>query len=43
MDEIYKEYSKYIFNYLSSFTSADIAEELMQETFYSAMKNIHNS
>lgn len=41
MDEIYKEYSKYIFNYLSSFTSADIAEELMQETFYSAMKNIH--
>lgn len=41
MEEIYKEYSKYIFNYLSSFTNAEIAEELMQETFYSAMKNIH--
>lgn len=41
MEEIYKEYSKYIYNYLSSFTNAEIAEELMQETFYSAMKNIN--
>lgn len=42
MEEIYKEYSKYVFNYLLSFTNnAEIAEELMQETFYSAIKNIH--
>lgn len=41
MEEIYKEYSKYVFNYLSSFTNSEVAEELMQETFYSAMKNIH--
>lgn len=42
MEEIYKEYSKYVFNYLLSFTNnVEIAEELMQETFYSAIKNIH--
>lgn len=42
MEEIYKEYSKYVFNYLLSFTNnAEIAEELMQETFYSVIKNIH--
>ena len=42
MEEIYKEYSKYVFNYLLSLTNnAEIAEELMQETFYSAIKNIH--
>lgn len=42
MEEIYKEYSKIVYNYLLYFTSnPDIAEELMQETFYSAVKNIH--
>lgn len=41
MEEIYKEYSKYVFNYLLSFTdNPEIAEELMQETFYSAIKNL---
>lgn len=42
MEEIYKEYSKYVFNYLLSLTNnVEIAEELMQETFYSAIKNIY--
>lgn len=42
MEEIYKEYSKCVFNYLLSFTNnTEVAEELMQETFYSAIKNIH--
>lgn len=42
MEEIYKEYSKFVFNYLLSFTKdVEIAEELMQETFYSAIKNIY--
>lgn len=43
MEEIYKEYSKIVYKYLLSLTSnTDIAEELMQETFYSAIKNISN-
>lgn len=42
MEEIYQEYSKYVFNYLLSFTNnAEIAEELMQETFHSVIKNIN--
>lgn len=42
MEEIYKEYSKFVYNYLLSLTNnAEIAEELMQETFYSAIKNIN--
>lgn len=42
MDEIYKKYSKFIYNYLLGLThNRDIAEELMQDTFYSAVKNIH--
>lgn len=42
MEEIYKEYSKIVYNYLFSLTNnTDIAEELMQETFYSAVKNIN--
>lgn len=41
MEEIYKEYSKIVYKYLLSLTSnVDVAEELMQETFYSAIKNI---
>ncbi len=43
MENIYKEYSKIVFNYLLSLTNnTDLAEELMQETFYSAIKNIRN-
>lgn len=42
MEEIYKEYSKIVYVYLISLTNnSEIAEELMQETFYSAMKNIN--
>ena len=42
MEEIYKDYSNYVFNYLLSLTNnVEISEELMQETFYSAIKNIH--
>lgn len=42
MEEIYKEYSKIVYNYLLSLTcNSGIAEELMQETFYSAVKNIN--
>ena len=38
MEEIYKEYSKKIYSYLLSLTNnPDIAEELLQETFYSAI------
>lgn len=41
MEEIYKDYSKKIYIYLLSLTNnQDIAEELLQETFYSAIKNI---
>lgn len=42
MEELYKEYSKIVYNYLLYFTNnPDIAEELMQETFYSAVKNLN--
>lgn len=42
MEKIYEEYSKYVFSYLLSFTNdIEIAEDLMQDTFYSAVKNIH--
>ena len=41
MEEIYKEYSKVVFYYLLTLTNdTEIAEEIMQETFYSAIKNI---
>ena len=43
MDDIYQEYSKAVYNYLLSLTkNKHIAEELVQETFYSAVKNINN-
>ena len=43
MEEIYKEYSKIVYTYLFSLTcNSELAEELMQETFYSAIKNINN-
>lgn len=42
MDEIYKKYSRIIYNYLLSLTNnPELAEDLMQETFYSAVKNIN--
>lgn len=42
MDEIYNKYSKIVYNYLLGLThNSALAEELMQDTFYSAIKNIH--
>ena len=42
MEEIYKEYAKRIYTYLLSLAKDEyIAEELLQETFYSAIKNIN--
>lgn len=42
MEEIYKEYSKVVYKYLLAITNdVDLAEELMQETFESAVKNIN--
>lgn len=41
MDEIYQKYSRKILNYLYFHTyDKDLAEDLMQETFYKATKNI---
>ena len=41
MDEIYREYAQTVYRYLLSRTcSADLAEELTQETFYLAVKGI---
>lgn len=42
MEEIYKEYSKIVYCYLLSLTNnTEIAEDLMQSTFYSAVKNLN--
>ena len=42
MEEIYNEYAEVIYNYLLTLTNkSDIAEELLQETFFSAVKNIN--
>lgn len=41
MEEIYKKYSKPVYRYLFSLTrNHELSEELMQETFYSAIKGI---
>ena len=41
MEELYKEYSKLVYNYLNSLCGDyNIAEELTQETFYKAIKGI---
>lgn len=41
IDEIYKKYSKIVYKYLFCLThNQDIAEELTQETFYVAIKDI---
>lgn len=43
MEEIYKKYSRFVYNYLFRLTdNIDISEELTQETFYSAIKGINN-
>lgn len=42
MEEIYKKYSTLIYHYLYGLThDIELAEELMQETFYSAFKGIN--
>ena len=42
MNEIYEKYSKLVYNYLYSLRkNIEISQELMQETFYSAVKNIN--
>lgn len=42
MEEIYKKYSLLIYRYLYGLTNdKDLSEELMQETFYSATKNVN--
>ena len=41
MEEIYKKYSKQLYRYLYSLSgNHELSEELMPETFYSAIKNI---
>lgn len=43
MEEIYKKYSKQVYRFLYSLTKDhELSEELMQETFYSAIKGIKN-
>lgn len=43
MDEIYKKYSRIVYNYLYSLSkNTEISEELTQETFYKAIKEIKN-
>lgn len=43
MDEIYKKYSKLVYRFLYSLTNnRELSEELMQETFYSAIKGLNN-
>ena len=42
IEDIYEKYSKLVYSYLLSLTKdSSIAEDLMQETFYSAIKNIN--
>ena len=41
MEEIYKKYSRIVYNYLYSLTKEiEVSEELTQETFYRAIKGI---
>lgn len=43
MEEIYKKYSRIVYNYLYSLNkNVEISEELTQETFYKAIKEIKN-
>lgn len=42
MEEIYRKYSKLVYNYLYRLTGdIELSEELMQETFYSAIKGLN--
>ena len=42
MDAIYKKYCKCVYNFLYKLTNdIELSEELTQETFYKAVKNIH--
>lgn len=42
-EEIYEKYSVKIYKYIYALCKdADVAEEVLQDTFYSAMKNIEN-
>lgn len=42
MEELYREYSKLVYNYLNSLCgNHEVAEELTQETFYKAIKGIN--
>lgn len=42
MEEIYKKYSRLVYNYLYRLTNdIEISEELTQDTFYSAIKGIN--
>lgn len=42
MEEIYQKYSKLVYNYLHKLTNdVELSEELMKETFYSAIKGIN--
>ena len=42
MDEVYREYAGYVFRYLCALTGdEDLAEELTQETFFRAIKNVN--
>ena len=43
MEEIYQQYSTIVYKYLCSLTNdTELSKELMQETFYSAIKGISN-
>lgn len=43
MEEIYKEYSRLVYNYIKSLCGdKQLAEELTQETFYKAIRGISN-
>lgn len=42
MDEIYQKYARFVYRYLLSLGACeDVAEEVMQETFYQAIRSIH--
>lgn len=42
MDEIYEKYSKIVYNYLLSLSrNSELSQDLMQETFYLAIRNIN--
>ncbi len=41
MDEIYRQYARTVYRYLLSLTqNAELSEELMQETFYQAIRTV---